>query len=386
MGTASELRMAAPGLYAAVVALALLMVMAAGFFPRTVSSTQPAPSLRAAQLALPGTAGAVAWSRPAELPLSVPEPIQPPLVNPSARPSYVPVREGAAAVAEGAGSVVIEVDGGQAAIVASAPVEAVLAEREQAPQPLFFRYEVRDGDTVSGIAGRFGIAPEYILWNNIDIINDADVLQIGQQLQVPSVPGIIHGVRVGETLIEIADRYDAKVSRIIQVNRLRSDGMIRAGEPILVPDGRIVAPPEPTVRPTPVAAAAVAPSSSSSEFKFVWPTSDTTITSYFGPSHPLGIDVRADVGDPIKAAADGRVIFVGGARCCSYGLYVEVQHDGGFTTLYAHLRDFAVSNGDEVTAGQILGFAGLTGRTTGPHLHFEIERHGVRRDPLLYLP
>lgn len=386
MGTASELRMAAPGLYAAVVALALLMVMAAGFFPRTVSSTQPAPSLRAAQLALPGTAGAVAWSRPAELPLSVPEPIQPPLVNPSARPSYVPVREGAAAVAEGAGSVVIEVDGGQTAIVASAPVEAVLAEREQAPQPLFFRYEVRDGDTVSGIAGRFGIAPEYILWNNIDIINDADVLQIGQQLQVPSVPGIIHGVRVGETLIEIADRYDAKVSRIIQVNRLRSDGMIRAGEPILVPDGRIVAPPEPTVRPTPVAAAAVAPSSSSSEFKFVWPTSDTTITSYFGPSHPLGIDVRADVGDPIKAAADGRVIFVGGARCCSYGLYVEVQHDGGFTTLYAHLRDFAVSNGDEVTAGQILGFAGLTGRTTGPHLHFEIERHGVRRDPLLYLP
>ena len=270
------------------------------------------------------------------------------------------------------------------------PSSDVLPAREPASRPLFFRYEVQQGDTVSGIADRFGISADHILWNNIDIIDDADFLSVGDQLQVPSVAGIIHGVRVGETLYEIADRYDASVGDIINANKLSADGFIRAGATILVPGGRmiVVAAPRivPTPTPQPVRAAAVAPVPTAvSSYNFVWPTVDI-ITSYFGPSHPLGIDIRAPVGTPIKAAADGKVIFVGGVRCCSYGLYVEVKHDGGFTSLYGHLRGFAVENGDEVKVGQVLGFAGLTGRTTGPHLHFEIELNGVRRNPHLYLP
>ena len=393
----SELPLAAPGLYAAVVALALLVVLTAGFFPRTVGSTQPGPVLRAAQISLPGTAGAAAWSQPAAPSVSLPQPIEPPLFNPPSIQAQPEETEGAPPAAAGQGSPMDEEDFLRLArsVAVAAPADPVVAEREPAQRPLFFRYEVQPGDTVIGIAGRFGISSNYILWNNIDIIDDADLLAVGDQLQVPSVPGIIHGVRLGENLSEIADRYDADVRDIIATNRLPSDGLIRAGDTILVPNGRVVvraavtiAPtPAPTPIPAPAAAVAtaVATAAATSEFNFIWPTVDI-ITSYFGPSHPLGIDIRAPVGTPIKAAADGTVIFVGGARCCSYGLHVEVQHDGGFTTLYAHLRDFAVKNGDEVTAGQIVGFAGLTGRTTGPHLHFEIELNGVRRNPHLYLP
>lgn len=388
-GRAPWLPIGRPALYGAFVAVVLAAVLVAGLFPNTVSSTQPAPVLRSSQLSLPGMAGAAAWEQPAEPPVSAPAPIEPPLINP-----LVPDRPAAGeALASGAQSDPLpDINVGRLAIQAARPappVAEVAPEREPQSRPLFFRYEVQAGDTVSGIAGRFGISTDYILWNNIDIIDDADILSVGEQIQVPSKPGIIHGVRIGETLYEIALRYDADVLEIIKTNNLPSDGLIRAGATVLVPGGRVVAKAAVTIAPAPAPApapVAVAPvPSSSSEFNFIWPTRDI-ITSYFGPSHPLGIDVRAPVGTPIQAAADGTVIFVGGARCCSYGLYVEVEHDGGFTTLYAHLRDFAVENGDEVKAGTVLGFAGLTGRTTGPHLHFEIELNGVRRNPMLYLP
>ena len=382
-------------LYAAVVALILIAVLVVGLFPETISSTPEAPAPRSSQIALPGMAGAAGWERPAEPSWSAPAPIEPPLINPLLEGApVVGEAQPAAAEAPAGNGPVADVDVGALARQPAVPVPAadVAPEREVQPRPLFFRYEVQSGDTVIGIAQRFGIATNYILWNNIDIIDDADVLSVGEELQVPSVGGIIHGIRIGETLYEIAERYDAKVVDIIEVNDLPGDGFIRAGATILVPGGRIIPRPAARIAPTPAATAAparvaatAAPSSGSgSGFNFVWPTRDI-ITSYFGPSHPLGIDIRAPVGTPIKAAADGTVIFVGGSRCCSYGLYVEVAHDGGFTSLYAHLRDFAVENGDEVKAGTVLGFAGLTGRTTGPHLHFEIELNGVRRNPMLYL-
>ena len=227
-----------------------------------------------------------------------------------------------------------------------------------ASRPLFFRYEVQPGDTVSGIAHRFGISSNYVRWNN-GIIDDADVLRVGEQLQVPSAPGIIHLVRAGETLYEIAQRYEANVADIIST---RTASAQRASSA--------------RARRSSCRTGAMA---SSGQIR-------DTITSYFGPRHPLGIDIRAELGTPIESAGDGIVTFVGGDPGRSYGLYVRVKHGGGFTSLYGHLRNFAVKNGDRVKAGQVLGFAGLTGRTTGPHLHFEVELNGVRRNPLLYLP
>ena len=122
-----------------------------------------------------------------------------------------------------------------------------------------------------------------------------------------------------------------------------------------------------------------------SESGWTWPALGL-LTSPFGPAHPLGIDVAAPVGTPIYAANSGQVTFVGGNPCCSYGYHVIIDHGNGYETLYAHMSTFAVESGAWVNAGDVIGYIGLTGRTTGPHVHFELRRNGVYQDPLNYLP
>ena len=119
--------------------------------------------------------------------------------------------------------------------------------------------------------------------------------------------------------------------------------------------------------------------------QFIWPGSGP-VTSVFAPDHPLGLDIAMPIGSPVVAAADGRVTFVGGDVCCSYGYFVGVKHSGDFSTTYAHLSRFAVSEGDDVRAGDLIGDSGSTGYSTGPHLHFEIRRGGIPQDPHVYLP
>ena len=116
----------------------------------------------------------------------------------------------------------------------------------------------------------------------------------------------------------------------------------------------------------------------------IWPARGP-ITSHFGPAHPLGIDV-AVVSRPIVAVAAGRVVFTGGDPCCSYGYNVVIKHERDLETRYAHLAAFAVSAGQWVEQGQVLGMSGNTGRSSGPHLHFELFKKGVAQDPLRYLP
>jgi hypothetical protein len=118
--------------------------------------------------------------------------------------------------------------------------------------------------------------------------------------------------------------------------------------------------------------------------RLVWPAAGP-ISSYFGPSHPLGIDVAQSKGNVVAAMA-GTVVFAGGNPCCSYGLYVVVDSPDGVRTLYGHLSTLAVHRGQKVRQGQTLGKVGNTGTSTGTHLHFEVIDRGVRQDPLRYLP
>ena len=124
-----------------------------------------------------------------------------------------------------------------------------------------------------------------------------------------------------------------------------------------------------------------------SSSKFIWPVEGRRITTFFSSWH-LGIDVDQfpSGGNPVVATAAGKVVFVGGASCCSYGLYVDVEHADGYKSRYAHLSSFSVQEGQTVNQGQQLGLSGNTGRSTGAHLHFEIYRDTAPVNPLALLP
>jgi len=123
-----------------------------------------------------------------------------------------------------------------------------------------------------------------------------------------------------------------------------------------------------------------------------WPTDSTRITSEFGyrkdpftrrTAYHAGIDIGGRSGDPVYAAADGVVSAVGYER--SHGYYVTIKHENGLQTNYFHLRKYLVSKGQKVEKGEKIALLGSTGRSTGPHLHFEVVENGKNVDPLNYL-
>ena len=118
----------------------------------------------------------------------------------------------------------------------------------------------------------------------------------------------------------------------------------------------------------------------------IWPTSGRVTSEYgyrWGRMHQ-GIDIGAGTGTPIRAANGGEVIFAGTQG--GYGRTVVISHGGGFSTLYAHQSSIAASDGQTVQRGQVIGYVGNTGNSTGPHLHFETRVNGAAQNPRRYLP
>ncbi len=205
----------------------------------------------------------------------------------------------------------------------------------------------------------------------------------------PDLVGVVHVVKRGETLYRIAGAYGVSQRDLLLVNGLRSARALEAGTELFVPGAtRIVvvppavpgAPPEPEVEDPP------RPERTAQAGKVLrWPLRGV-LYSRFGPRQGArhdGIDIAAPEGTPVLAAADGTVLFTG--QQSGYGTIVILRHPGDLLTLYAHASAVLVREGDRVRAGQPVARVGQTGRTTGPHLHFEV-REGTRpRDPLQYL-
>ena len=97
-----------------------------------------------------------------------------------------------------------------------------------------------------------------------------------------------------------------------------------------------------------------------------------------------GVDINASVGAPI-VAADGGTVLVSGNDPEGYGIYVSIYHGGGRSTLYAHMSSSAVVKDQVVSQGQVIGYAGSSGNSTGPHLHLEMKKNGEFIDPLPYI-
>lgn len=283
------------------------------------------------------------------------------------------------------------------------------ATEEETPLqlPLYQVYQASDGDSVYSIAERFGILPDYVQANNAELAAGG-FLSVGQSIIIPAGNGILHDIRAGETLSDIADRYAVPVGTIVDFgpNGITDPNNVLEQQTVFVPEAQILAAAPFSEEPAPedVAtgdggtddgsggdAAAEDPGivggGPSSSAGLIWPMPGP-VSSYYGPGHPLGIDIDGFnfAGGAVAAATEGTVAFAGGNACCSYGLYVVIVSPSGIETLYAHLDSIYVSQGEYVSQGQALGAVGSSGYSTGTHLHFEVIDNGVRQDPLAYLP
>lgn len=270
----------------------------------------------------------------------------------------------------------------RAAVPRLATQEEAATTNADAAAPQILTHIVQPGDTIYGIAGQYGLAPETILWSNPQFENNPDVLNVGQQLTILPVDGVYHQIGAGDTIEGIASTFKVSADAIIDypLNNLdREDLTIQAGEWLIVPGGsKPFVPRTVTAYTGPVPDDALAGSGA-----FGWPASGTIYQGYWS-AHP-GIDIAAWLGAPVLAADAGYVIAAGWDNT-GYGYNVVVDHGNGYQTLYAHLQAYYVDAGVNVTKGQQIGEMGISGNATGPHLHFEVRQGTVQRNPVGFLP
>jgi LysM repeat protein len=262
----------------------------------------------------------------------------------------------------------------------SAVVKPILspAEQELRKRDKIVDYIVQEGDTISEIAQKFGVTSNTLLWENN--LTAYTIIRPGQKLKILPVSGIRHKVKRGDTIAKIAKKYRAEVDDIIEFNKLASADDINVGETLIIPGGK-----KPQIVRSYSLRRWTAPTTSTvGKGKMVWPSTCRRITQYYHWRHHA-IDIACRYGTAIKAAAAGRVIKAQGGWNGGYGIMVVIDHGNGIQTLYSHLSKLYVRVGDYVQAGQAIGAEGSSGRSTGPHVHFEVRVSGWRRNPLLYI-
>jgi lipoprotein NlpD len=203
--------------------------------------------------------------------------------------------------------------------------------------------------------------------------------------------GIWHVVESEETSASIAKQAGIPLDDFLEINGLRRSEALEPGRPVFVLVGTSgpasgEAPPAPVV-PPPIAPFQVADGGKSSA-PLRWPLAAPRLTSRFGKRWGKvheGIDMGAPTGTPVLAAAAGSVIY-SGDHVRGYGNMIVVKHADGLVTVYAHNSVLLAHTGDRILAGQEIARVGDTGRSTAPHLHFEVRRKEVPQDPLLFLP
>lgn len=267
---------------------------------------------------------------------------------------------------------------------------------------------VQAGDTVFGIAEKYGLRPETLLWSNQFTLGDnPHNLQPGQVINILPVDGAYHRWSTGEGLAGVASFYGVAPEDIISFpgNHLDpanlgdwSNPGIPAGTWLVIPGGRrefvnwsapVIPLEDPSVaKVLGPGACEAAPSGVVGTGSFVWPVNNHFLSGFeFNPqaNHPA-VDLDGDEGDPVYATDSGVVVYAGW-NDWGYGYMVVISHGNGWQSLYAHLSSYSVAAcGQNVFQGNLIGAVGATGNATGPHLHFELMYNGVKVNPLDYMP
>jgi murein DD-endopeptidase MepM/ murein hydrolase activator NlpD len=271
-------------------------------------------------------------------------------------------------------------------------VEARIMEGQETVE----EYTVVEGDTFWSISKKFQIDHDELTLMNADV--EPDKLQLGQTIRLSYPKSLLNVVTTQVVEYEETIPYqtetqedssmfsnESKViqdgkeglkyveARVIQVNGIEQEREILSEEVIEEPVNKVVK-------------KGTKPPVNKGTGRLSWPAQGRLTSRYgrrWGRMHN-GIDIANSKGTPIYAADSGKVIFSGWSG--GYGNMVKIDHGGGMVTYYAHLSSRSVSNGSSVSKGQLIGYMGSTGNSTGSHLHFEVRINGSSRNPFNYLP
>lgn len=244
-------------------------------------------------------------------------------------------------------------------------------EEKRQEKASIFVHKVNAGETLWDIALAYGVSVDTI--SSANDMKNKNYLSIGQELQIPSVNGVLHQVATGESLWEISERYNVSVDEITRVNEITDPSRIQ-------PNTKLVIPGATQLRPRDVLLV-----NGQLQKAFDWPVRGRISSTYgprWGKMHN-GLDIAISTGTPVKAAADGRITFAGWNG--GYGILVIIDHGNGIETRYAHNSRLNVKVGQKVTRGETVAYSGNTGVSTGPHVHFEIRYRNNPVNPQTYL-
>jgi len=260
-------------------------------------------------------------------------------------------------------------------VMTGSPLESLRKIVEK--KPYIIEHVVEPGDTIWAIMKAYNVDEATIV--NANNLTNPSALKVGQKLTFPSVTGLTHTVKSGDTVYDLAKKYQVNQQIILEANEL-ADGSIKIGQVLVIPGGKM-----PKAATAKTSAGASGKATAASNMSFIHPLyRGARITQYFSSSGGhYGIDWGVPTGSSVKAAASGVVTKAGWGT--GYGKLVVIDHGNGVSTYYAHNSKFLVSVGDRVSQGQVIAYSGNTGRSTGPHLHFEIRISNRPQNPLTYV-
>lgn len=238
-------------------------------------------------------------------------------------------------------------------------------------------YRVKQGDMIGYIADKYDITTDTII--SVNNIKSSRLIQVGQYLKIPSMPGIIYTVRKdGETPSTIAENYKVDAAQCASVNSLALDTELKAGTSLFVPEAALDWMTRQEINGDLFHRPLHGRYWISSRYGWRDSPFNAAKRTFHG-----GLDMATSTGTPIYAALDGKVTTTG--FNATYGNYVIITHHSGYKTLYGHMCQITCKKGNFVYTNTMIGRVGSTGMSTGPHLHFTVYKNGKSVNPSLVL-